>query len=114
MREWHVGSGDTLTIQMPKPLPCHVRVKLGFEFVDFANTKLHGQDTLIFIVNLDTETIRSLSNKVAARLDSSPGRIDLTPVNPDHADHDDYDTLHYIGVVSGDTFKCQIPQMPQK
>jgi len=107
LREWHVGNGDTLTIQMPKPYPCHVRVKLGFEFVDFANTKLHGQDTLIFIVDLYTESFHSLSNKVAARLDSSPETIDLTPVNPDHVDHDDYDTLHYIGVVSGDTFKCR-------
>ena len=107
LREWGVKSGDTLTIQVPEPLPSHVKVELGFEFVDYANSKLHGQDTLIFIVDLDTETILSLSNKVAARLDSSPGRIDLTPVNPDQVDHDDYDTLHYIGIVSGDTFKCR-------
>ena len=80
LREWHVGSGDTLTIKVPEPLPDHVKVELGFEFVDYANSKLHGQDTLIFIVDLynsPQETIHSLFERVAARLDCSPDMIEL-------------------------------------
>ena len=102
LREWGVKSGDTLTIQVPEPLPSHVKVELGFEFVDYANSKLHGQDTLIFIVNLETETARSLTERVKARLDRSYGSIrwDLGP----HVDLDPDDLLIEEGVQSGDSF----------
>merc|ERR1719423_484487 len=71
LREGGVRSGDTLTIKVPEPLPSHVKVKLSSDLIDFGNSKLHGQDTLIFIVDLETETARSLTEKVKARLDTS-------------------------------------------
>ena len=91
---------------MPEPLPTHVKVKLGFEFVDFANSKLQGQDTLIFFVDRDTETILSLMDKVAARLDYSPGTIILNHVQRNHCMGDYKDRLYEIDVASGDSFKC--------
>ena len=107
LREWGVKSGDNLTIQVPDPLPDHVKVELGTEFVDYANSKLHGQDTLIFFVDFYTETIGSFRKRVAARLDCSTEMIEL-----EHG-HDLIETesiMYYysdrIGV--GDcTFKCR-------
>jgi len=108
LREWGVKSGDTLTIQVPEPLPSHVKVELGFEFVDYANSKLHGQDTLIFIVDVTTETIGSFRKRVAVRLDCSPEMIELehwnTLIETDPIMY--YYSGHRIG--EGDcTFKCR-------
>ena len=107
LRECGVTSGDTLTIKVPEPLPFHVQVKLEFEFVDFANSKLHGQDTLIFIVDITNETIGSFRKRVAARLDCSPEMIELkhwnTLIETDSIQY--YYSGHRIG--EGDcTFKC--------
>jgi len=104
LREGGVRSGDTLTIKVPEPLPSHVKVKLGSYFVDFGNSKLHGKDTLIFIVDLDTETLNSLKRKVQARLDTSVsfelthGSVSLDDTN---------EPLRWVpGVGSGDSFYC--------
>merc|ERR1711974_271291 len=69
LRDWGVGSGDTLTIQVPAPLPDHVQLKLGFQFAEWANSKLKGQDTMIFFVNPSTESFCDFKGKVASRLD---------------------------------------------
>ena len=76
LRDWGVGSGDTLTIQVPAQLTPYIRVKLGPEYVDFANSKLDGQDTMIFIADPSTETLDDLMRKVIARLDPT-GRLTL-------------------------------------
>jgi len=104
LRECGVRSGDTLTIQVPEPLPFHVLVKLEFEFVDFANSKLHGQDTLIFIVDLYTETIGSLLHKVAARLDCSSEEIGMMirKRNGVTRTYHEYEFLNHMGLESGD------------
>ena len=78
LRDWGAGSGDTLTIQVPTPLPTHVKVKLGLKFVDFANSKLKGGDTMIFIVDPSYETFESLRGKIQARLGIDPCRLRLT------------------------------------
>ena len=104
LREGGVRSGDTLTIKVPEPLPSHVKVKLESDMVDFGNSKLQGQDTLIFIVDLDTETLNSLKRKVQARLDTSVsfelthGSVSLDDTN---------EPLRWVpGVGSGDSFYC--------
>ena len=78
LRDWGVGSGDTLAIQVPTPLPTHVKVKLGLNFFDLANSKLNGGDTMIFIVDPLYETVESLKQKVLARLGIDPSRLRLT------------------------------------
>ena len=84
---------------MPEPLPSHVKVKLSSDLIDFGNSKLHGQDTLIFIVDLETETVVSLKEKVEARLDRSYGSIRLA-----HVDLPLDALLIDEGVRSGDSF----------
>jgi len=108
LREWGVKSGDTLTIQVPEPLPSHVKVELGFEFVDYANSKLHGQDTLIFFVDFYTETIGSFRKRVAARLDCSPEMIKLEHWTYRHISETDSIMPYFSdGWGVGDcTFKC--------
>ena len=114
LRECGVTSGDTLTIQVPEPLPFHVQVKLEFEFVDFANSKLHGQDTLIFIVDLYTETIGSLLERVAARLDCKSEEIRMMiKTHGETRTYHDYDSLYHMGIESGDcAFKCHKKGFP--
>ena len=104
LREGGVRSGDTLTIKVPEPLPSHVKVKLGSDFIDFGNSKLHGQDTLIFIVDLYTETIGSLLHKVAARLDCSSEEIGMMirKRNGVTRTYHEYEFLNHMGLESGD------------
>ena len=56
-----------VTIQLPAPLPHHVQVKLGSQFVELANSKLKGQDTVIFFVNPSAETLGSFKDKGGKR-----------------------------------------------
>ena len=76
LRDWGIGSGNTLTIQVPAPLPPHVRVKFGPQCVGWANSKLDGQDTMIFLVDPSTETFDDLMRKVDARLNPT-GKLTL-------------------------------------